>query len=257
MKILFSCTGQEKKDFEPFVEDHVIVSVFEGIMTVDDGQQKTQYSKGDIAFFTKNQLLKVRKTPVDGRPFMSTSVFLPKSILFEYADNHLITSKGSYTGKPHFRMQSDILLKSYFSSMVPYYENPELLTDNMAKIKVLELIELLGRETQMQNILFNFQESFKIDLEAYMNRNYMHNSSLEQFAKATGRSLSTFKRDFQDIFHETPNKWLIKKRLDLARHLISSKEKTPSEVYFDVGFVNFSHFSKSFKMVFGISPSAL
>lgn len=219
--------------------------------------EKTQYSKGDIVFFTKNQLLKARKTPLEGHPFMSTSVFLSKEVLFEYATTHFLTPKGNYTGMPHFRMQPDVLLKNYFFSMVPYYENPELLTENMAKIKTMELIELLKRETQMQNILFNFQESFKIDLEAYMNRHYMHNTSLEQFAKITGRSLSTFKRDFQEIFHESPNKWLIRKRLELARHLISSKQKAPSEVYFDVGFVNFSHFSKSFKMAFGISPSAV
>ncbi len=48
----------------------------------------------------------------------------------------------------------------------------------------------------------------------------MHNIPLEKFATLTGRSISTFKRDFQAIFKETPNKWLIKKRLDLA-HLMN------------------------------------
>jgi len=109
----------------------------------------------------------------------------------------------------------------------------------------------------MQNILFNFDEDFKIDLEAYMNKNYMHNIPLEKFATLTGRSISTFKRDFQTIFNDTPNKWLIKKRLDLAHFLISKKHQKPTDVYFDVGFVNFSHFSRIFKSEFGVNPSAL
>ena len=141
--------------------------------------------------------------------------------------------------------------------MIPYFENPQALTDKLAQLKTLELIELLLRDDRMQNILFNFQEDFKLDLEAYMNKNYMHNIPLEQFAKLTGRSISTFKRDFQNIYNTTPNKWLIKKRLELAHYLISKKDQKPSEVYFDVGFVNLSHFSRSFKSEFGKSPSEI
>ena len=85
----------------------------------------------------------------------------------------------------------------------------------------------------------------------------MHNIPLAQFAKLTGRSISTFKRDFQEIFNQTPNKWLIKKRLDLAHFLISKQGKKPNEIYDDVGFVNFSHFSRSFKAEFGINPSEI
>ena len=107
----------------------------------------------------------------------------------------------------------------------------------------------------MQNILFNFEDNFKIDLKAYMNKNYMHNIPLEQFATLTGRSISTFKRDFQTIFNDTPNKWLIKKRLELAYFLISKKNQKPTDAFFDVGFVNFSHFSRAFKNEFGRNPS--
>jgi AraC-like DNA-binding protein len=151
----------------------------------------------------------------------------------------------------------DSFLKGYFDSLIPYFENPDALTDKLATIKTIEVIELLLKKTSMQNILFNFDEDFKIDLEAYMNKNYMHNIPLEKFATLTGRSISTFKRDFQAIFNETPNKWLIKKRLDLAHFLISKKHQKPADVYFDVGFVNFSHFSRTFKSEFGVNPSAI
>lgn len=141
--------------------------------------------------------------------------------------------------------------------MLPYFENPDALTDNLARFKTMELIEVLMKENRLQNILFTFNDDFKLDIEAYMNKNFMHNISLEQFASLTGRSLSTFKRDFQFIFGTTPNKWLMKKRLDLAYYLILSKSKKPSEAYIETGFINFSHFSKSFKAEFGISPSEL
>ena len=50
-------------------------------------------------------------------------------------------------------------------------------------------------------MLFDFNEPFKIDLEAYMNMNYTFNVPMEKFAKLTGRSLATFKRDFKKIFN--------------------------------------------------------
>lgn len=90
-----------------------------------------------------------------------------------------------------------------------------------------------------------------------MNRNYRFNVSIERFAYLTGRSLSAFKRDFHEIFGDTPSKWLIKKRLEEAYFLLDKKGARPSEIHFDLGFETFSHFSSAFKKKFGISPTDL
>jgi hypothetical protein len=49
-----------------------------------------------------------------------------------------------------------------------------------------------------------FSEPGKIDLEAFMNRNFHFDVSLERFAYLTGRSLSTLKRDFKDLYNLPP-----------------------------------------------------
>lgn len=226
-------------------------------MIINEGNEITEYNAGEIGFISKNQLVKTQKIPQNNKPFMGVSIFLPEDILYSYSKQHNILPKRQYTGKPNFVFSQDPFLKGFFDSVIPYFENPDALTANLATIKTIELIELLIKKTQMQNILFNFQHDFKIDIGAYMNRNYMHNIPIEQFAKLTGRSLSTFKRDFQQIFNETPNKWLMKKRLELAYYLISRQNKKPTEVYYDAGFINFSHFSRSFKSAFGVNPSEL
>ncbi len=255
--ILFSCTGQARKDYEPFVEDHALTFILNGEMIINDGLVETKFKTGELGFISKNQLVKTQKLPQDNKPFMSISILLSKEILYNYAKEHNIIPKGTYTGKPSFILPHDSFLKGYFDSLIPYFENPDALTRNLTKIKTIEAIELLLKNTSIQNILFCFDEDFKIDLEAYVNKNYMHNIPLEKFATLTGRSISTFKRDFQAIFKETPNKWLIKKRLDLAHFLISKKHQKPTDVYLDAGFVNFSHFSRTFKSEFGVNPSAI
>jgi len=90
-----------------------------------------------------------------------------------------------------------------------------------------------------------------------MNRNYKFNVSVERFAYLTGRSLSGFKRDFKSIFNQTPNKWLVQKRLQEAHFLIQKKNEKPSEIYLELGFEALSHFSFAFKKLFGLTPTEL
>ncbi len=86
---------------------------------------------------------------------------------------------------------------------------------------------------------------------------FMCDLSIEEIAHYTGRSLATFKRDFKKISDLTPEKWLIKKRLDKAYELMKTGKKKVVEVYAEVGFRNPSHFSTAFKKEFGIAPTAV
>lgn len=116
---------------------------------------------------------------------------------------------------------------------------------------------LLKTNPELSNILFDFSILEKADLEIFMNRNYKFNVNIERFAYLTGRSLSSFKRDFEKVFNETPHKWLIKKRLDEAYFLIEKKKLKPSDIYLELGFEDLSHFSFAFKKQFGYSPNNL
>ncbi len=85
----------------------------------------------------------------------------------------------------------------------------------------------------------------------------MFNMPLEKFAYLTGRSLTTFKRDFTKAFNHTPQRWLTQKRLELAHYQLTEKERRPVDVCYETGFENLSHFSFAFKKHFGYAPSRL
>ena len=73
----------------------------------------------------------------------------------------------------------------------------------------------------------------------------------------TGRSLSSFKREFEQTFQTTPMKWIVSRRLEEARRLIEEEKERPLDVYLRVDFKNLSHFSTAFKRQYGYPPSAV
>jgi AraC-like DNA-binding protein len=87
-----------------------------------------------------------------------------------------------------------------------------------------------------------------------METNFCYNLSIEEFARLCHRSLSSFKRDFIKHFNISPGKWLKDKRLDYSTILLKTSELNISQIVFECGFEDLSHFSKSFKEKFNMSP---
>ena len=148
------------------------------------------------------------------------------------------------------------LLESCLASLIPYFEMTDQFPENIANLKITEAISILRTiDPDIDNVLANFQEPGKIDLATYMEKNFMFNMPLDKFGYLTGRSLTTFKRDFKKAFNTTPQTWLTQKRLELAHFQLMQKKRKPVEVYLETGFENLSHFSFAFKKHFGYAPT--
>jgi AraC-like DNA-binding protein len=53
----------------------------------------------------------------------------------------------------------------------------------------------------------------------------------------------------------TPGKWLMKKRLDYSANLLLSGDLSVSQVAYESGFEDLSHFSRAFKEKMGMNPT--
>ena len=147
-------------------------------------------------------------------------------------------------------------IRALFESVIPYLEAGEKPSEEALKLKMIEgVYVLLNTDRRFYTSLFDFVETGKIDILDYLNENYMLDLSMEESASYTGRSLATFKRDFAKVSDLTPQKWIVKRRLEAAHELIKSGKRKVSEICFDVEFKNLSHFSKVYKEVYGVAPS--
>ncbi|TDE17346.1 helix-turn-helix domain-containing protein [Dyadobacter psychrotolerans] len=257
--ILYSCGYQKLQSTEHYFPEHALGIMLSGESLYYTNKETFVLKEGSICIMRRNQLFKKLKRPgPNGKPVTLISIFLDQKSLQEYAAENNILKQSSYKDTPMIDLKGNVFLKGFFDSLLPYIDNPKKFTVKLAELKTREAIELLLQTSEVfQNFLFDFQEPHKIDLEAYMNHNYKYNIPLSSFAKLAGRSLSSFKRDFTKIFETTPEKWLQQKRLEQAHYLISKKKLRPSEVYLEVGFENFSHFSFAFKKLFGLTPTEL
>ena len=255
--ILYSRGYQKVQRSEHYFPDHALGIMLAGESSYYSNEGTFVMNEGTICLMRRNQLFKKLKKPgPNGEPPTLISVFLHQSALHQYAAENNIVRQGGYKGKAMVDLTGNRLLKGYFDSLLPYVDQPKKLTPKMAVLKTVEAIALLLQlDDSFQPFLFDFHEPHKIDLETYMNHHYQYNISLSSFANLTGRSLSTFKRDFTKIFDTTPEKWLQKKRLEQAHYLISKQNLRPSAVYLEVGFENLSHFSTAFKKEFGVNAS--
>ncbi|MBO9616273.1 MAG: helix-turn-helix transcriptional regulator [Dyadobacter sp.] len=258
--IAYSCYFTRNREGEQFAPEHVFSYQISGSLTINNGEKEYIFKPGDYRFIRRNQLLKfIKQPPADG-VFKSVSVYLDQETLRSFAMEHGYQADPApgQEAESVIALKGGGLLKGFMDSLMPYSEDDQLIDADLQALKLREAIMILLRSsTVMKDILFDFSEPGKIDLEAFMNKNFHFNVQINRFAYLTGRSLATFKRDFEHIFHTSPSRWLQQRRLQEAHYLIKEKGRTASDVYLEIGFEDLSHFSFAFKKMFGVPPSRL
>lgn len=78
---------------------------------------------------------------------------------------------------------------------------------------------------------------------------------ISEIASAMNLGQSQFTRKIKALTNYTPVELIRRMRLQKAKTLLLSSEKTVSEIAFEVGFTSLAYFSKCYKEEFGTSPS--
>ncbi|WP_090604268.1 helix-turn-helix domain-containing protein [Parapedobacter koreensis] len=257
--INFSCHISDYREGEHFNAFHSLGIVLSGVMELNDGQRKKQFKQGDLYSTRKNHLMKFVKHPPENGAFKSLTLSFDEKLLRDFSKEYDYKSEAKQKSSAYISFRPNKALTSFMQSLLDY---DDILNNNsdmtLIRLKQKEaLILLLKYDITLKDVLFDFTPPYKIDLESFMNKNFHFNVHLDRFAYLTGRSLATFKRDFQKTFNTSPRSWLQQRRLEEAYYLLTEKEQTVSDIYLDLGFENLSHFSYAFKKHFGYPPREL
>lgn len=192
--------------------------------------------------------------------FCSLFMFVPDQFIRDtLLENQVDMEVGNdeMNPSPILRVKTDEMLTTYFLSFLSYISKADSPDKKLAELKFKELILTVASGSENKSVSDYFQNicnTARPSLQSVMESNFTYPMKLEEYARLSGRSLSTFKRDFKENYNTTPGKWLTQKRLNYSRYLLEQTGKSVTEIVLDCGFTNTSHFSRVFKEQFGKTP---
>lgn len=257
--IFLSCFSDFSEKCIHATPEHVLLYLYSGEQVIEDRNNRITIQAGECAFIRRNHRLAMYKNSKGDELYKGISLTFNRNLLREFYSRLKksdLPKKVKISEENVFKIEQRADITSLFQSLAPYFDEHVKPTEGVTHLKLQEgIYTLLNNSDIFFPILFDFTEPWKVDIFEFLNDNYTDDLTMEQIASYTGRSLATFKRDFKKISNLTPQKWLIKKRLEAAYIKLKEEGKKVQEVYVEVGFKNPSHFSTAFKRQYGIPPN--
>lgn len=238
-----------------FLETNMMTYVVTGKKDWISGGRTYHIKKGDALFLRKGIYTIGQFLDEDHCVLV---FFIEDSFIRNFMrDNKVMTVSPEADLDPAFPIEVDQSLQSLFYSIFTYMKLGTDIPRNLVEIKFKELLFNLvinPRQRKLLQFFSSLDQPARITLDEVMSKNFQYDLQLDEFARLCGRSLSSFKREFKSVYRQTPGKWLNDKRLEYACELLLSSDLNINEIGYESGFRNSSHFIKSFKDKYQVTP---
>jgi AraC family transcriptional regulator, exoenzyme S synthesis regulatory protein ExsA len=240
---------------EGYVSTHAIALVLQGNLKVENVNRGVAFVGANQLIFIPKGIYMVSDILLSKEPFKAILFFMAEELINEFIQSLNPVKDPACT--PNLVMPYSDPIRLYTETLLKLYKDGDHNHHKVTKAKLFELLHLLSigeKGNEFVKTLFALKNKQKRNLRDFMNANFNKPLTVEDYAYLTGRSLSTFNRDFKRQFQISPKKWLMDRRLEKAHDLLARNRTSVTEIAFDVGYENFSHFIKAFHKKFGISP---
>jgi AraC-like DNA-binding protein len=192
----------------------------------------------------------------EGKGLKAYLLFFGADVLSRFLSTELLESLPLTNDQAILKLNTSTAIREYFSSLTSVYgpldNNQQLLI-----LKLLELLHLLdiNDDGSLRQSLRAIQKGgSKRNLKRLMEQFALSDLSAKEIAALSGRSISTFNRDFKAVYNTTPKQWLIERRLQHAHKMLSQQRCSVTKAATEAGYSNISHFIAAFKKKYGITP---
>ncbi|SOD88183.1 helix-turn-helix transcriptional regulator [Spirosoma fluviale] len=245
---------------EVFFEEHAVIVVLEGEKKFSSPTQELHVHKSQILFFQRGCYS--MNESIDAN-YKSLVFFVNEKSLKEFVSQHLNLFEDLQTPLPDdpiLSFTSSSTFATFINSLLPYFGARTPFLNELLRLKSQELLlHLLELDTarHLRAILWHIYQGQKTDLDYLMSTYFLKPLSMSELSRLSGRSLSAFKRDFEEHFHTSPGQWIRRKRLEHAHFLLRNTDKNVSEVSMEIGYESVSHFIKAYKSQYGATPKRM
>lgn len=162
------------------------------------------------------------------------------------------------TNQSSTRINNDFLIKKYIEGLLFYFENPSLVNDDILVLKLKEIILLLAQTQNaeaVQVILSQLFSPVTYTFKQIIEANLFLQVSVEELARKTNLSVSSFKREFAKLYNDSPASYIKTKRLEKAAMLLLTSDNRITDIALDCGFNDLANFTKSFHDKYNVAPT--
>lgn len=257
LQIAASIESSSEAERPIYYSANCLISIERGELQLRIEGQRYTARAGEFLFVrkhTQGTYIKARRE--DDPPFREHIFALHDPFIKEVIREFTLPADILPTTLPVIKFGADPILRGLMSSLEGYIKGRLRIDRKLIRMKTREALYALTQlDPNLIHVLNEFSQPGATDLVQFMKYSFTQNLSLEQFAKLSGRTLSTFNRHFRRAFQQPPRQWIRQQRLELALQLLHQTDRTISEIYLEVGFSDLAHFSRSFKKYFGQNPS--
>ncbi|MFI3303416.1 MAG: AraC family transcriptional regulator [Rikenellaceae bacterium] len=111
-------------------------------------------------------------------------------------------------------------------------------------------------KNSIRDAILNSLDQEKAAFERVIYDNLLVDKSISELATECSKSLTSFKKEFKQLFGAPPHQWYLRQRLNYAKLLLNTTREPISQVGQICAFPNTSHFIKLFKRHFGDTPAS-
>lgn len=257
--VVESCTYATMKTGTMFLEEHLLFCILKGTFQIEHEDQKYFLKKNEMVILKKAISIEFTKSgdPDDDNIFEIMMFFLKDEFLKKFVHRIGPSPKPKDDLIPVSVKSIDKRLLGFIESLKPYLNEIQSINKDLVMLKMFELLYDIGNiDSDLLSQILQLNQQTRNNIRHVVETNFTNPVSLSDLAYLSGRSLSTFKRDFQTIFNIPPSQWIRERRFEEAMKLLISTDMSITDICFSTGFENVSHFSRSFKEHYGSPPSS-
>ena len=250
-------TAGERGTF--FLEQHLLYVVLGGSVKLTCGRQTWTVRKNEMILLRRAQSVSYEKQGSEETGLFESQLFAINDELLK----DFLTSQQVQIPQMTEELGTQVSpmsdrLVAYCWSLSPYFNDPSQVNPGLLRLKVMELLyNVMDCSKNIFRQMLQLRQPVKTDIHRVVEENYKSPISLDELAYLSGGSLSSFKREFQDIYGAPPARWIREKRLSKAHEMLRSSSLSVADVAYSLGFENPTHFSRIFKQQYGASPISI
>lgn len=172
-----------------------------------------------------------------------------------------LTNLKPYCARANYDFTSLPITKQlhFFLESMEYYLKEGLNCQQFLELKKKELFILFKAFYRKEDLatFFIFLIGKDVEFKRFVINNYQKIKNIDEFAKLSNSSVSTFTRRFKEHFGESVHQWILNQKANKIYYEIKLSGKSLQEIASNNDFSSQAHFNRFCKSRYGKAPSEM